>query len=250
MLNAILSGKAGRTDLGGGEARSWREIFKANEDLVTATVFERLSYLPGSLMWAILAIAAKKQLPFYRMASLTNFEFWPKWPRSEFPSEEHKYVEPDVFLEFDLGDPVQRAHVIVEAKFGGWQDGKQWDQEVKAWKDFILDQELVPPDVVYFISLSGNWAGLDESWLYSSWSKVQPMPDVHLIRMDWNDIARSCFSYADQELAPEDRRVIRNIKEALAEFGVFHRVEPMQWKDLDRLVDPSGSMTAMKGVTL
>ena len=45
MLMAILNNKAGRIENAQGDAVSWREIFKAYEDLLTSTFFERFSYL-------------------------------------------------------------------------------------------------------------------------------------------------------------------------------------------------------------
>lgn len=55
MLRALLHSK----DLGAVidnscDKMSWRHIFKANEDFLTASVFSRLSYLDGPELWYIL----------------------------------------------------------------------------------------------------------------------------------------------------------------------------------------------------
>ena len=51
MLNAIIYGKAGRMGWDGQkESLSWRQVFQTREDLLTATFFERFSYLSDLLV--------------------------------------------------------------------------------------------------------------------------------------------------------------------------------------------------------
>lgn len=47
MLVALTSGKAGRLKTEIAPGTSWREVFRASEDLLTASVFGRLIYLDG-----------------------------------------------------------------------------------------------------------------------------------------------------------------------------------------------------------
>ena len=51
MLSAILHGKAGRVEGADDEPRSYRDLFRASEDLLTATVLERLAYLEAADFW-------------------------------------------------------------------------------------------------------------------------------------------------------------------------------------------------------
>lgn len=49
MLQAVLHGKAGRVEQGDQSLR-WRELFKHNEDLLTATFFGRPPYLSNGTL--------------------------------------------------------------------------------------------------------------------------------------------------------------------------------------------------------
>lgn len=57
MLHAIWSGKARRLKIEGlvEPAPRWRDIFHSNEDLLTATVFERLAYLSDAVFRQLIA---------------------------------------------------------------------------------------------------------------------------------------------------------------------------------------------------
>ena len=77
MLNAILNSKSGRLSRDDEHNIRWKEIYRASEDLLTATIFERLSYLPPEIAWELLVSASGGQLPKYRLVEITNIEFWP-----------------------------------------------------------------------------------------------------------------------------------------------------------------------------
>lgn len=87
------------------------------QDLVTATIFERLSYLPAPTAWQLLADASGDKLHPYRVVDITGIEFRPMWSNKERALG----VEPDVFITLDLGGPARKVHVIVEAKHGAVQ---------------------------------------------------------------------------------------------------------------------------------
>ncbi|WP_156362802.1 hypothetical protein [Rubellimicrobium mesophilum] len=66
------------------------------------------------------------------MVRLTGIEFWPKWPGAA-PLLGGTYVEPDVVLRFEVGEPAEPYTIIVEAKYErggeGGQYGEQWARE-------------------------------------------------------------------------------------------------------------------------
>lgn len=73
--------------------------------MLTASVFERLSYLPGADLWSILHTAFP-DLPPYRVAELKEIIFWPRWKDIESDGGQ---VEPDVIMDFELGDAELRS---------------------------------------------------------------------------------------------------------------------------------------------
>ncbi|AWM24010.1 hypothetical protein [Sinorhizobium fredii] len=131
MLQALVSGKAGRLP-GFDETISWRNAFRISEDLLTAAVFGRLAYLEGPVFWRILRRTFGSSLPDHRVAELANVEFWPRWDES---GETGGSVEPDVFLDFNLGDPQISIRIIVEAKFGT-SPTQYADQWLRQWSSY------------------------------------------------------------------------------------------------------------------
>lgn len=133
MLQAIVSGKAGRLPASE-DSISWRTAFRMSEDLLTASVFGRLAYLDGAVLWRILRRAFGPGLPEFRVAELHQITFWPTWSES---GETNGTVEPDVFLDFKLGDPAISMQLIVEAKFGTYptQYADQWVRQWTAYRE-------------------------------------------------------------------------------------------------------------------
>lgn len=83
------------------------ELYQSYEDLLTASIWERIGYLPDSVIWHIVkkafAASGSAEMPL-EAGALEAFSFWPSWTFKE------GRVEPDVFLQFETCD------VIVEAK--------------------------------------------------------------------------------------------------------------------------------------
>ncbi len=133
MLQAIVSGKAGRLPASE-DPISWRTAFRMSEDLLTASVFGRLAYLDGAILWRILRRTFGPRLPEYRVAELHQITFWPTWIES---GETNGTVEPDVFLDFKLGDPGISVRLIVEAKLGTYptQYADQWVRQWTAYRE-------------------------------------------------------------------------------------------------------------------
>lgn len=123
MLNAVLAGKKRGTGL-----QSPFSQAEGAEDVLTASVFERLSYLPDKLFTAV--FSELLGLPF---GPLQNLEFWPFW---ELMKDGKDHTEPDVLLQ-----DTQRS-LLVEAKrydYVRQQDPKQLANELESgWREEIL----------------------------------------------------------------------------------------------------------------
>ena len=99
MLMAILNNKAGRIENAQGDAVSWREVFKAYEDLLTSTFFERFSYLDQMSQITILAKCFDKDklCLFSDLGELEKIEYW---PRFSLINDQQSLVEPDFPMNF------------------------------------------------------------------------------------------------------------------------------------------------------
>ncbi|MGO8867971.1 MAG: hypothetical protein ACLQME_15865 [Alphaproteobacteria bacterium] len=149
MLNAILGGKAGRAELNG-QSISWASVYQSSEDLLTATVFERLAYLPTGLMWRLLrdSTFTKGVLPV-SLGELVQTRFWPVHTHPD-----NGQVIPDVVIGLD------RGALIVEAKRfdHDYQYAEQWAREWAAFfheraKDNVADTP--GGEEVYLLAIGG-----------------------------------------------------------------------------------------------
>ena len=86
MLNAVISGKKRGTGLEG--ARVILGQAAGAEDVITASVFERLAYLPDNLFSATLTT-----LLGVAFGAIEDIDFWPSWYLTD-----GRRVEPDVVI--------------------------------------------------------------------------------------------------------------------------------------------------------
>jgi hypothetical protein len=103
MLNAVLKGKTH-----GILRQDYTGEFEGYEDLLTATVFERLFYLSQSTWEALfdcLLTHAGVDRQAADLGALKDYEFWPTWSAIGGGRK-----EPDVYVQF------KEADLIVEAK--------------------------------------------------------------------------------------------------------------------------------------
>ena len=248
MLNAILNSKSGRLQSGGEQSIRWRDLFRGSEDLLTATVFERLSYLPSSVAWGLLVGAAAGQLRAFQVAELHDIQFWPMWAADG----RVRGVEPDIFLAFDVGDPTLRVEVVLEAKHGGAQYEYQWAEEIRAWAEAIFDSEMSPPDLLILMAVGGNsdWQKRDErlaDFIEATRSRHPTLPELSVVMISWPDLARACAAFlfgADNSAPSHEKRIVQDIGRALELCGYFHRVRPMQLEQLAQAGSFAGTLNA------
>ena len=122
-----------------------RAIYKANEDALTSSIFERFMYLPQELTQHIFTEALLDSIPDLDLTKFESITYWPNW------SPEHTTnttrVEPDVFIRTANQD------IIIEAKRydAKQQDPKQWKREVQAYYNEYREEKKS----VIFIALGG-----------------------------------------------------------------------------------------------
>ncbi|NKL38783.1 hypothetical protein GFL49_34825 [Rhizobium leguminosarum bv. viciae] len=233
MLLALTQGKAGRIGNEIKAGSSWREVFKSSEDLLTAAVFGRLVYLRGSRLWSILRNAFGSALPDYKLVELVDASFWPTWPENEGGT---KTVEPDVFLQFNVGDPAVRIDVIVEAKYrpGYDQYAEQWQRQWTAYHRFVAQDDgasafllaiggLGPHAATTMHRLQGQLRadGLDVKVVAANWPKLLDAVTAEI------EIAKS-----------EERRLLGDILEAMALAG-FRKIRQLEDLYSQRRLNPA-----------
>ena len=74
---------------------------ETNEDPKTSAIFENLMLLPDNVFWHLLRLScfSNDMMPV-NSGTLLSYDFWPHWDRTG--TDNTNYVEPDLFLEFEL----------------------------------------------------------------------------------------------------------------------------------------------------
>ncbi|KQP60546.1 hypothetical protein [Methylobacterium sp. Leaf112] len=193
--------------------------FVRSEDILTATVFERLAYLDGPVLWALLVATFKPRiLPERKVAELTGIEFWPTWwPAGEAAGGS---VEPDVVMRFSIGDPPVDVVLVVECKLGGLQYPDQWAREWIAAQGEGAADEAVE---TYLIALGGLPASAEtvvEAFTGTLHETVGI--EVKAAAADWRDLLRA-LDELDVARQP-DRRIVSDVKAALALHGYAEHI--------------------------
>jgi hypothetical protein len=134
VLKALLHRKLPRGIVESDDVDEGEDIARVEptrrEDPLTATIFERLAYLPPSLTWNILCRATKPitdgpALPPEAPSGAPAFSFWPNL-RPSADGRNKLRVEPDVLISW--GDTL----LVIEAKHYGEQHAGQWVEQIRA----------------------------------------------------------------------------------------------------------------------
>jgi len=122
-----------------------RAIFKANEDALTSSVFERLMYLPKELLHHVFTKALFDKSLGLELYQIERIEFWPNWSPENTTNKNH--VQPDLFIR------TAKQDIIIEAKRHdvNQQDKKQWVKEIQAYNNVFKDDNKS----LVFIALGG-----------------------------------------------------------------------------------------------
>lgn len=227
MLNAVLAGKKRGTGLQ--SQQTALELAEGAEDVLTASVFERLAYLPEELLSDVLTDLLGK--PF---GLLQSIEYWPSWYLSN-----GRRVEPDVLLRDD------QQTVLVEAKrYDGMrqQSARQLANELLAgWKEECLGSH----------SLLLTLGGLDET---RESSRQQLLTDLlrqlpagsdarfTLVCRSWQQLYQALETHISPDSPAGCRRMLDDIAQCYAWHGL--KTHPMRWLSNLQPLGLSGHPTA------
>lgn len=219
MLSAILNGKGRRLPTSLPAGASLRMAFVRSEDILTATVFERLAYLDGSVLWALLVATFRPRvLSERKVAELTGIEFWPTWwPAAEGAGGS---VEPDVVMRFSIGDPPVEVVLVVECKLDGLQYPKQWAREWIAARSADAADEAAETYLLALGGLPAGAAAVVEA--FTSTLRETAGIEVKAAAADWRDLLRA-LDGLDVTRQP-DHRIVSDVKAALALYGYADHV--------------------------
>ncbi|WP_234879194.1 hypothetical protein [Sinorhizobium americanum] len=183
-----------------------------SEDLLTASVFGRLAYLDGSILWRVLRRSFGPPLPDFRVAELEGITFWPTWDEG---GEANGTVEPDVFLDFKLGDPAISLRLIVEAKFGSYpaQYAEQWVRQWTAYHESNGDDG----NRVFLAAIGGLGKNVEET-VEKIVGKVTALGhDIEVVAAGWD---RLLDALEEERNGPADRATTRIIDDIVTALGL------------------------------
>lgn len=216
MLKAITAGKSGRIPESARPGDPWSAAMRRSEDLLTASVFGRLAYLEPSLLWSLLRATFGSALPEFRVAELETVEFWPTW----YDPTTKGTVEPDVFMQFKLGDPSKSIALIFEAKLGQHQYPLQWEREWVAYQNLITQGDA-DADEVFLLAiggLTGHRLVLIENFSKTIHTKTSGEVSINAVAADWRRLADAVDQHS-KVTAGANARILADIGEALALCG-------------------------------
>lgn len=221
MLRAFLAGKIRVTS-----------DAKWSEDMLTAAVFERITYLPPPSQERVLreGVVRLSGSPFPALLGVPRWHFWPSWrPGADDRAHDHR-VEPDLVARWSNVD------IIVESKHRGAQSSAQWRAELLASMQHI---DAAPSRI--FIALGG--AGDVARAQRIAAGLAGSFPEVLFFSLPWDRLAQSLDALrADAAKGGEHHvdSMLRDALRALKEAGHFRSVLATLPRDVPR--SPFGSV--------
>lgn len=218
MLSAVLNGKRRGSGLLGrdfvfGDA-------EGAEDLLTASVFERLAYLPDDAFKEVMGdLLGKENAP----GALEAMTFWPSWYEGE--GDQRSRVEPDVVLQ------CKERIVIVEAKrYDGCQQqyADQLVRELRAAKD----KEFARPVLLAVGGMRSNGKEEVDRLRKEVYDAMNDKYEYDLVFISWRRLYES-FSVTVRNCSENSglQRVLKDVERAYDWHGV--RYQERRWlKDL------------------
>ncbi len=225
MLNAILYGKKRGS---GQEGRSLIEDYEGAEDLLTASVFERLSYLPDEKLWSILSspeIWKSHTIPLSPGSLCSSRFLWPKWKLRDGLTT----VEPDCFLEFE------NIALIIEAK--------RYDNRMQQYAE-QLARELIgywekPNSKPVMLLAIGGFVYFTDKEITKLRGDLDPILQSHLTTIPSFSFTAiswaSLFKVIEKQLfLNHEKRIVDDIREAMILHGIPLR-DPVWLEDIRKM---------------
>jgi hypothetical protein len=209
MLKAVVHGKAGRIEEKGKPSVSWRTLFKTYEDLMSAAVFSRFSYLSAGAQSYLLQSWLGDSEHF---STFEEIAFWPTYQLDDYGQETD--VEPDLVLSF------KDCNLIIEVKrpLGGAQDIEQWRGEIKSFLQSGEDTDKP----LYFLAIGGvspewtEWADiLMSEFAGNSFKALEHEGTLKQVSaLNWQPVVDSIIKLEKHYLEnDQDARIINDIIE-------------------------------------
>lgn len=212
MLNAVLAGKKRGTGLQG--LQEALEQAEGAEDVLTASVFERLAYLPENLLSAVLSELLGE--PF---GPLQSIDFWPSWYL-----QDGTRVEPDVLMQ------AAQCSLLVEAKRydrARQQDPQQLAKELlSGWRQDVLSEHCI------LLTLGGlnDYGEAGRQWLLAELLPLLPAGSAarfKLVCRSWQQLYQALETHLPPDSPPGCLRLLDDIARCYAWHGL--RTRPMSW---------------------
>ncbi|WP_323165512.1 F-box domain-containing protein [Pseudomonas bubulae] len=210
MLNAVISGKKRGTGLEGNKL--FLGLADGAEDVITASIFERLAYLPDDIFSATLT-----SLLGVSFGAIEEIDFWPSW---YFP--DGRRVEPDVVI----SDGQQS--LLVEAKrhdHSRQQYAGQLAAELQAgWHDGKLSEDCI------LLTLGGltDLSHIARKKLYQEIIMALPLDnDYHfrLVCCSWQQLFCTLEDEIKKQCEPGLHRMLSDVSDCYSWHGLrTHRI--------------------------
>jgi len=182
------------------------------EDPLTATIFERLAYLPSSLTWGILCQAAKPladapALPSDAPSGAPTWSFWPSL-RPGADGGNAIRVEPDVLLSWP------NTLLVIEAKHYGEQRANQWVEQIRA----VSAMPEHSGKRIWLIAVGGIVPQEQEAQAAYVRRELSHA-SLGLLAMRWEDLHHAIDELRISTCLPEQSAVLNDIAAALDAWG-------------------------------
>ena len=214
MLSAVLAKKMRGTGLG--IAHQSLDDAEGAEDVLTASVFERLSYLPDESFCAVMLTMLGE--PF---GPLRDIEYWPSWYL-----DDGTRVEPDILLRDG------RRSLVVEAKRYDnvhQQNPRQLANELlSGWREGLLNDDCL------LLALGGlkDLRAATCTGLHTAVVDAMPVSSRRpftLICSSWQQLYRALETHIPPNAPVGHRRLLDDLARCYAWHGL--RTHPMRWLD-------------------
>ncbi|CAM3187630.1 hypothetical protein VIRA109638_16270 [Vibrio rarus] len=234
MLKAILYGKAGRVEIGQSESVSWLNLYKAREDLLTSTVFERIAYLSEAMRKLIITewFEFDHRVIGINLGDFLGIDYWPRFAHRHTLGT--NTVEPDLILRFS------HCNIVVEIKppNGGVQYFEQWEKEIES---FLQNKEENKP--LYFLAIGNIGKKQLYEWAPKLLTKFEPLKSVAGIK--WDFVAQRLIQHNNSlDIRCQDKAILSDIILGLEIYGI--QTNPFLWKDFYKMSMPNLSIDEVR----
>jgi len=182
------------------------------EDPLTATIFERLAYLPPSLAWELLFRATKPvtngpALPSEVPSGAPAYSFWPSLRPGEGGANAQR-VEPDVLVSW------LDTLLVVEAKHYGQQYANQWVEQIRAVR--AMPEHWGKR--IWLVAVGGIVANEQrEQAAHVRREITNSSPELLALR--WDDLHHAIDEFRNSNCPPEQLAILNDIVAGLDAWG-------------------------------